>query len=255
MVGKAIDQMIHKGEPVKPPQPEPVIKDCLTTGSNCPEIPDSSNSSEIPNGSREAFEAFMVKRYDPNREHLARNEDTQLYFDDETEMAWKAFQVGAEWKSSNTDSHFYLVANGYPCIRERVVVTRKSGQKLTARLAYKRDSSFRNCNNLHWLTDDDKFADVGFDPIVSWSREPVDAPSPSLAASDLAKGMAEKIRMKQSLDATGNPPKTLNAARDLSSQFWEEAYQIMISLFNSGLSVEQIKQELLSRLPEGGSSK
>jgi hypothetical protein len=99
MVGKAIDQMIHRGQLVKPPQPEPVIKDCLTTGSNCPEIPDSSSG------------------------------------------------------------------------------------------------------------------------------------------------------------ATGNPPKALNAARDLNSQFWEEAYQIMISLFNSGLSVEQIKQELLSRLPEGGSSK
>jgi hypothetical protein len=259
MVGKAIDQMIHKGELVKPPQPEPVIKQSLTPESNCPKILDSSNCPEIPDSSsepmRDAFEAFMVKRLYPNEGYLGRNEVTGLYFDDQTEMAWRAFQAGAEWKSSNTDSYFYFVTNGYPCIRERVVVTRKSGQKLTARLAYTRDSWFRNCNNLHWLTDDDKFADVGFDPIVSWSREPVDAPSPSLAASDLAKGMAEKIRMKQSLDATGNPPKTLSAARDLSSQSWEEAYQIMIGLFNSGLSVEKIKQELLSRLPEGGSSK
>jgi hypothetical protein len=67
--------------------------------------------------------------------------------------------------------------------------------------------------------------------------------------------MAEKIRMKQLLDATSKPPKTLNAVKDLSSHFWEEAYQIMIALFNSGLSVEQIKQELLSRLPEGASGK
>jgi hypothetical protein len=247
MIGKAIDQMIHRGELVKPPQPEPVIKDCLTTESNCPEIPDSSGEPMM-----DEFEKFMFENHNPEREDLDRESDGYRCLS--TEVAWRAFKAGAEWKSSNTDSYFYFVANGYPCIRERVVVTRKSGQKLTARLAYKRDSSFRSCNNLHWLTDDDKFADVGFDPIVSWSREPVDAPSPSLAASDLAKGMAEKIRMKQLLDATSKPPKTLNAARDLSSQFWEEAYQIMIGLFNSGLSVEQIKQELLSRLPEGGSS-
>jgi hypothetical protein len=295
MVGKAIDQMIHKGELVKPPQPEPVIKQSLIAESNCPEIPDSSNSSEIPNGSggntgspwvvgarpkttcdeafpseiqgiwikdtgcpeikigsRDAFEAEIAKRCKLKADQL-RTDGKGRYSDLRIEQYWQAFQAGAEWKSSNTDSYF--VPNGYPCIRERVVVTRKSGRKLTARLAYTRDSSFRNCNNLHWLTDDDKFADVGFDPIVSWSREPVDAPSPSLAASDLAKGVAEKIRMKQLLDATSKPPKTLNAARDLNSQFWEEAYQIMISLFNSGLSVEQIKQELLSRLPEEASSK
>ncbi len=295
MVGKAIDQMIHKGELVKPPQPEPVIKQSLTTESNCPEIPDSSNSSEIPNGSsgntgspwvvgarpkttcdeafpreiqgiwikdtgcpeikigsRDAFEAEIAKRCKIEADQL-RIDGKGRYSDPRIEQYWQAFQAGAEWKSSNTDSYF--VPNGYPCIRERVVVTRQSGQKLTARLAYTRDSSFRNCNNLHWLTDDDKFADVGFDPIVSWSREPVDAPSPSLAASDLAKGMAEKIRVKQLLDATSKPPKTLNAARDLNSQFWEEAYQIMIALFSSGLSVEQIKQELLSRLPEGASGK
>jgi len=288
MVGKAIDQMIQKGEPVKPPQPNPVIKDCLTTEANCPEIPDGSSGNngspwvagarpkttcdeafpsefqgiwikdtgctETKIGSRDAFEAEMAKRCKLKADQL-RTDGKGRYSDLRIEQYWQAFQAGAEWKSSNTDSYFYFVANGYPCIRERVVVTRKSGEKLTARLAYKRDSSFRNCNNLHWLTDDDKYADVGFDPIVSWSREPVDAPSPSLAASDLAKGMADKIRMKQSLDATGNPPKALNAARDLSSQFWEEAYQIMIALFNSGLSVEQIKQELLSRLPEGGLSK
>lgn len=343
MVGKAIDQMIHKGELVKPQQLEPVIKDCLTTEANCPEIPDSSNSSESPvslakperpwtpkagekvrikkpkdcdnfrqhwldsmeiydgmtvrvewiegevifvdgrvfhfgwlepancpkildssscpkildsssEGMRDAFEAEMAKRCKLKSDQL-RTDGKGRYFDLHIEQYWQAFQAGAEWKSSNTDSYFYFVANGYPCIRERVVVTRKSGQKLTARLAYTRDSSFRNCNNLHWLTDDDKFADVGFDPIVSWSREPIDAPSPSLAASDLAKEIAEKIRMKKLLDATSKPPKTLNAARDLSSHFWEEAYQIMISLFNSGLSVEQIKQELLSRLPEGASSK
>jgi hypothetical protein len=52
MVGKAIDQMIHKGETVKPPQPEPVIKDCLTARSNNPEIPDSSREAM-----RAAFEA------------------------------------------------------------------------------------------------------------------------------------------------------------------------------------------------------
>jgi hypothetical protein len=56
IVGKAIDQMIHKGELVKPPQPEPTVKESLTvavepepvitesltTEPNSPEIPDCS---------------------------------------------------------------------------------------------------------------------------------------------------------------------------------------------------------------------
>jgi hypothetical protein len=73
----------------------PVVKDSLTTDPNSPKILDSSSDPM-----REAFEAFMVKRYDPNREHLARNKDTQLYFDDETEMAWQAFQVGSKYQHS-----------------------------------------------------------------------------------------------------------------------------------------------------------
>ena len=35
-----------------------------------------------------------------------------------------------------------------------------------ARLRYKYDAIFRSSENIHWLTDCDKFADVGFDPIV-----------------------------------------------------------------------------------------
>jgi hypothetical protein len=63
---------------------------------NSPEIPDSSSDPM-----REAFEAQMVKRYDPNREYLARNEDTRRYFDDNTEMAWQAFQAGAKYGDSS----------------------------------------------------------------------------------------------------------------------------------------------------------
>ena len=63
-----------------------------------------------------------------------------------------------------------LVICGFPMVGERVIVTRQSGVEFIARLALKPDATFRDCNNLHWLTDDDKFADVASDPIVSWSR-------------------------------------------------------------------------------------
>jgi hypothetical protein len=84
-----------KPDDCKPVEPEAVVKQSLTTDPNSPKILDSSSEPM-----REAFEAFMVKRYDPNREHLARNEDTQLYFDDETEMAWQAFRVGSKYQHS-----------------------------------------------------------------------------------------------------------------------------------------------------------
>lgn len=65
----------------------------------------------------------------------------------------------------------YLAAtNGFPMLEERVIVTRRSGQHLLARLARKPDASFRDGRNIHWLTDDDKFADIAHDPIVSWRR-------------------------------------------------------------------------------------
>jgi hypothetical protein len=62
---------------------------------NSPKILDSSSEPM-----REAFEAQMVKRYDPNREYLARNDDTRRYFDDNTEMAWQAFQAGSKYQLS-----------------------------------------------------------------------------------------------------------------------------------------------------------
>lgn len=51
-----------------------------------------------------------------------------------------------------------------------MTVTRRSGKKLIARLAFMPKAVFRDARNLHWLTDDDKFADVKFDPIVGWNR-------------------------------------------------------------------------------------
>jgi hypothetical protein len=74
-------------------------------------------------------------------------------------------QTDAECSGSRT---CYLL--GFPPIGERVTVTRQSGQTLTARIGIKLDAEFRDPKNLHWLTDDNKFADVEFDPIVSWSR-------------------------------------------------------------------------------------
>ena len=64
--------------------------------------------------------------------------------------------------------HCYLL--GFPQIGERVTVTRKSGETLTARIDAKPDATFRDAKNLHWLTDDEKFADVKFDRIISWCR-------------------------------------------------------------------------------------
>ena len=156
IVGKAIDQMIHSGEPVKPPQPDPVIKKSLI--------------SELAVGDRV-----------------------------------RIIRPGHHWKG----------VVGY----------------ITAITASK-DYPYEF--NSHLLVHTGYFQSSDLERI-----EPSNCPE----IPDSSSG------------ATGNPPKTLNAARDLSSQFWEEAYQIMIALFNSGLSVGQIKQELLSRLPEGASGK
>lgn len=60
---------------------------------------------------------------------------------------------------------------GFPSPGERVTVTRRSGKQFVARLWFKPNAIFRDVHNLHWMTDDDKFADVKFDPIVSWSRQ------------------------------------------------------------------------------------
>jgi hypothetical protein len=86
-----------------------------------------SSSSEIPNSSiepmRAAFEAQMVKRYDPNREYLGRNEDTRRYFDDNTEMAWQAFQAGAKYQSSPLASS--LCMDGFQ-VGDAVVIVERS---------------------------------------------------------------------------------------------------------------------------------
>jgi hypothetical protein len=103
------DLLDESGKRISQSSNPEAIEDCTKTANDqlrqsLMDYPfgEPSNSSEIPNSSsdpmRAAFEAFMVKRYDPTREHLARNEDTQLYFDDETEMAWQAFQVGSKYQ-------------------------------------------------------------------------------------------------------------------------------------------------------------
>jgi hypothetical protein len=70
-----------------------VIKDCLTTESNSPEILDGSSEPM-----RDAFEADMVKRYGYERASFARNEDR--YFDSSVEIAWQAYRAGAKYQPS-----------------------------------------------------------------------------------------------------------------------------------------------------------
>lgn len=55
-----------------------------------------------------------------------------------------------------------------PPAGERVVAIRESGARLIARLDYKPCSTFRDPKRLHWLNNDDKFIDVGFDRVVGW---------------------------------------------------------------------------------------
>lgn len=64
-----------------------------------------------------------------------------------------------------------LVVSGFPPVGEVVVVRRQSGKEFPARLDCMPVSEFRDARNLHWFTDDNKFADVAFDPIVSWRRQ------------------------------------------------------------------------------------
>lgn len=56
----------------------------------------------------------------------------------------------------------------YPEQNVRVLVTRASGFQTVARRDYKPDSIFRSRDKLHWLDDNDKFVDVGFDRVISW---------------------------------------------------------------------------------------
>ncbi len=84
--------MASECRPVEPS----VIKDCLTTESNSSKIPDSSVEPM-----REAFEGSMAKGYDWYQGYFSRNENR--YFDSSVEMAWQAFQAGAEYQSSPLD--------------------------------------------------------------------------------------------------------------------------------------------------------
>jgi hypothetical protein len=67
----------------------PVIKDCLTTESNSPKIPDSSSEPM-----REAFEADLIQQMGWNQSYFGRNENR--YFDSQIELIWQAFQAGAK---------------------------------------------------------------------------------------------------------------------------------------------------------------
>ena len=57
---------------------------------------------------------------------------------------------------------------------QRVIVRRRSGQEIIARREYPVYSLWRDKNRLDWLDDDDKFADVGFDPVVAWRAMPLE---------------------------------------------------------------------------------
>lgn len=63
-----------------------------------------------------------------------------------------------------------FITTGFPMPGEKVIVVRKSGKKLIARLSVAPNLPLRDCKNMHWLTDDDLFADVPFDPIIDWYR-------------------------------------------------------------------------------------
>jgi len=72
---------------------------------------------------------------------------------------------------SKTAADHPFIACGFPKPGERVLVQRKSGKTEFAQLGIKPDATFRSPENMHWLNDDGKFADVEFDPIVNWARE------------------------------------------------------------------------------------
>jgi hypothetical protein len=55
-----------------------------------------------------------------------------------------------------------------PPTGKRVVAITESGARLIARRGYNQEAFFRNPKVLHWLNDDDKFIDVGFDRVIDW---------------------------------------------------------------------------------------
>lgn len=67
---------------------------------------------------------------------------------------------------------WHLTLESFPEPKVRVLVTRRSGKKIIARLDYKPDATFRNGKLLEWLDDNNKFISLTADPVVSW--EPFD---------------------------------------------------------------------------------
>jgi len=71
---------------------------------------------------------------------------------------------------NRTQSLSYMVG-GLPAMGEVVLVTRRSGQIIRAKLGHASvGRGIRDVRNLHWLTERDKFANLGNDPIVNWRR-------------------------------------------------------------------------------------
>jgi hypothetical protein len=69
---------------------DPVIKESLTTESNCPEVPDSSSEPM-----RVAFEAEMVQYFGWDQSCFSRSENR--YSDAQVEIIWQSFQSGAKY--------------------------------------------------------------------------------------------------------------------------------------------------------------
>lgn len=62
---------------------------------------------------------------------------------------------------------------------ERVLVTRKMGDKHIARREIKPNAIFRNPQELHWMNDQDKFMDIAMNPVIEWEPLPTASPVPS----------------------------------------------------------------------------
>jgi len=91
---------------------EPVVKDSLTTESNCPEISDSSSEQM-----REAFEAELIQEMGWDQSYFGRSENG--YFDSQVEILWEDFQAGAkygnpsgEWKPTIDEIEYAMDRSG-----------------------------------------------------------------------------------------------------------------------------------------------
>lgn len=62
---------------------------------------------------------------------------------------------------------------------QRVLVTRKFGDKHIARREVMPKAIFRNPRDLHWINDQDKFIDIAMNPVLGWEPLPTSVPDPA----------------------------------------------------------------------------